>query len=101
MVYLILLISDLFFVHASPFFAWVSDKLEKFISFVWKWGLCIISLWKISRVIIVCYAADFFFHVCLELLCLILFCTNFQVFSAFGYVHKIATFEKAAGFQVS
>jgi len=30
---------------------------------------------------------------------LILFCINFQVFSAFGYVHKIATFEKAAGFQ--
>jgi hypothetical protein len=25
----------------------------------------------------------------------------FQVFSAFGFVHKIATFEKAAGFQVS
>lgn len=24
----------------------------------------------------------------------------FQVFSAFGFVHKIATFEKAAGFQV-
>ena len=24
-----------------------------------------------------------------------------QVFSAFGFVHKIATFEKAAGFQVS
>lgn len=23
-----------------------------------------------------------------------------QVFSAFGFVHKIATFEKAAGFQV-
>ena len=24
-----------------------------------------------------------------------------QVFSAFGFVHKIATFEKTAGFQVS
>jgi hypothetical protein len=30
-----------------------------------------------------------------------LFLINSQVFSAFGYVHKIATFEKAAGFQVS
>jgi hypothetical protein len=28
------------------------------------------------------------------------FLYSFQVFSAFGYVHKIATFEKAAGFQV-
>ncbi|ONL98465.1 Polypyrimidine tract-binding protein homolog 1 [Zea mays] len=27
------------------------------------------------------------------------FLYSFQVFSAFGYVHKIATFEKAAGFQ--
>lgn len=26
--------------------------------------------------------------------------SSFQVFSAFGFVHKIATFEKAAGFQV-
>jgi len=35
------------------------------------------------------------------LLCMILFFLySFQVFSAFGYVHKIATFEKAAGFQV-
>jgi hypothetical protein len=38
---------------------------------------------------------------CLYLLYMILFGANFQVFSTFGFVHKIATFEKAAGFQVS
>jgi hypothetical protein len=30
---------------------------------------------------------------------LILFSNFLQVFSAFGFVHKIATFEKSAGFQ--
>lgn len=34
-------------------------------------------------------------------MCLVCFTDDaIQVFSAFGFVHKIATFEKAAGFQV-
>ena len=49
---------------------------------------------------------DWVQYILWSLLYLISFCeyltqTFFQVFSAFGFVHKIATFEKAAGFQVS
>ena len=40
------------------------------------------------------------FLIIINMVCSWLFVTFFQVFSAFGFVHKIATFEKAAGFQV-